>query len=54
MREYIRKAYQFNFETYKELEDFDNLILNMKHKTGIRRVDLLMKKALQELADNLK
>ena len=35
------------FETPEEKEKFDNIILNLKNKTGIERADIIVMKALE-------
>ena len=47
-RKYFRRAYQMAFESREEADEFDIQLLNIKHKSGIKRIDRLMYDAIME------
>ena len=47
-RKYFRRAYQMAFESREEADEFDVQLLNIKYKSGIKRIDRLMYDAIME------
>ena len=47
-RKYFRRAYQMAFESREEADEFDIQLLNIKHKSGTKRIDRLMYDAIME------